>query len=432
MITYLPNKGDWFILKIIHISDTHLGKRPKRTRPSIINQEIKPIEDDFYNVWKTFVDEIITDSNLKPDIILHSGDFFDTPSANDPNPPPELARKVVAETFRTLHHNKIPIVLIDGNHGRYTQYRISTLSEYPILFDNVHLFTYFDIRDSIRDKKPLFKDFQELNLRIHAHPSIESNDMSQLFTKYKEWILIQNNNIDPNMINVGLAHGMIENNTLHSDFLMANYDYVALGDNHKMQQVTDTAWYSGSTELWSFGEQSYDKGYLIININSNEHKLKINPKFFKRQRKIVVEEVKILENDNNIQIIERVKDIFKRHDLNAGYNYSTAARVKISLKGNKNYGSFFQLNEIVSYLNKIALDSNEYNIVEFILDVPHYSDFNESSNKIGQDDPFIEYLIEDPEQEFKEYVDSTRKADLKKHNLDSNLLAKFFFEALKE
>ena len=70
--------------------------------------------------------------------------------------------------------------------------------------------------------------------------------------------------------------------------------------------------------------------------------------------------------------------------------------------------------------------------MEFILDVPHYSDFNESSNKIGQDDPFIEYLIEDPEQEFKEYVDSTRKADLKKHNLDSNLLAKFFFEALKE
>ena len=157
-----------------------------------------------------------------------------------------------------------------------------------------------------------------------------------------------------------------------------------------------------------------------------------NPKFFKRQRKIVVEEVKVLENDTNIQIIERVKDIFKQHDLNVEYNYSTAARVKISLKGNKNYGSSFHPNEIASYLNKIALDSNEYNIVEFILDVPHYSDFNESSNKIGQDDPFIEYLIEDPEQEFKEYVDSTRKADLKKHNLDSNLLAKFFFEALKE
>ena len=277
----------------------------------------------------------------------------------------------------------------------------------------------------------MFKDFQELNLRIHAHPSIESNDMSQLFTKYKEWVLIQNNNIDPNMINVALVHGMIENNTLHSDLLMADYDYVALGDNHKMQQVTDTAWYSGSTELWSFGEQRYHKGYLIINLDSKQ-KLEITPKFFKSRRKVVVQEINIYKNDTNIQIIERVKNIFKEHNLNSEYNYSTAARVKISLKGNKNYGSFFHLNEITSYLNKIALDSNEYNIVEFILDVPQYSNFNESNHQISQDDEFIEYLIEDPEQEFKEYVESTRKEDLKKHNLNSNLLAKFFLEALKE
>jgi DNA repair exonuclease SbcCD nuclease subunit len=419
------------IIKIIHISDTHLGKRPKRTRPSIINQEIKPIEDDFYNVWKRFVDEVINNNDLKPDIILHSGDFFDSPSGTDPNPPPELARKVVAETFKKLHYNKIPVVIIDGNHGRYTQYRISTLSEYPILFDNVYLFTYFELRDSIRNKKPLFKDFPELKLRVHAHPSIESIDVPQLFSKYKEWILIQNNNINPEMINIGLAHGMIENETLHSDFLMGDYDYVALGDNHKMQQVTDRAWYAGSTELWSFGEQNYNKGYLIIDIDSNDSKIKLSQKFFSNPRKIVSEDVSISDEDTNIQIIERIKNIFNKNNLNKEYDYSTAARVKISLIGNKNYGSFFHLNEITSYLNKITLDSNEYNIVEFILDTPHYSEFDEYKDKIELEDPFIEYLIEDPEQEFKEYINSTRKEDLKKNNLDSDLLAKFFFEALK-
>lgn len=408
-----------------------MGKRPKRTRPSIINQEIKPIEDDFYNVWKRFVDEVTNSGDLKPDIILHSGDFFDSPSGNDPNPPPELARKVVAETFKKLNYNKIPIVFIDGNHGRYTQYRISTLSEYPILFDNVYLFTYFELRDSIRNKKPLFKDFPELKLRIHAHPSIESTDIPQLFSKYKEWILIQNNNIDYEMINIGLAHGMIENKTLHSDFLMADYDYVALGDNHKMQQVTDRAWYAGSTELWSFGEQNYNKGYLIINIDSNNAGIKIVPKFFKNPRKIVSEEVGISDDDTNINIIERIKTIFNKNNLNKEYDYYTAARVKISLKGNKIYGSLFNLNELASYLNKIALDSNEYNIVEFILDTPQYSEFDQNNNEIDQENPFIEYLIENPEQEFKEYIDFTRKDDLKKNNLDSNLLAKFFFEALK-
>lgn len=408
-----------------------MGKRPKRTRSSIINQEIRPIEDDFYNVWKRFVDEVTNNDDLKPDIILHSGDFFDSPSGNDPTPPPEFARKVVAETFKKLNHKNIPIVFIDGNHGRYIQYRISTLSEYPILFDNVYLFTYFELRDSIRNKMPLFKDFPELKLRVHAHPSIESNDVPQLFSKYKEWILIQNNNIDSEMINIGLAHGMIENKTLHSDFLMGDYDYVALGDNHKMQQVTDRAWYAGSTELWSFGEQNYNKGYLIINIDDDHKDIKIIPKFFKNPRNIVSEEVNIADEDTNAKIIEKIKNIFNKNNLKKEYDYSTAARVKISLKGNKSYGSLFHLNELASYLNKITLDGNEYNIVEFILDLPQYTEFNRYKSEIDQENPFIEYLIENPEQEFKEYIDSTRKEDLKRNNLDSNLLAKFFFEALK-
>ncbi|MDX1371573.1 MAG: hypothetical protein R3321_03845, partial [Nitrososphaeraceae archaeon] len=245
------------------------------------------------------------------------------------------------------------------------------------------------------------------------------------------WILIQNNNIDSEMINIGLAHGMIENETLHSDFLMGDYDYVALGDNHKMQQVTDRAWYAGSTELWSFGEQNYNKGYLIINIDDDNKDIKIIPKFFKNPRKIVCEEVNIADEDTNAKIIEKIKDIFNKNNLKKEYDYSTSARVKISLKGNKSYGSFFHLNELASYLNKITLDSNEYNIVEFILDLPQYTEFNRYKSKIDQENPFIEYLIENPEQEFKEYIDSTRKEDLKRNNLDSNLLAKFFFEALK-
>jgi hypothetical protein len=51
--------------------------------------------------------------------------------------------------------------------------------------------------------------------------------------------------------------------------------------------------------------------------------------------------------------------------------------------------------------------------------------------QIRQDNIFIEYLIEDPEKEFKKYITSTRKDDLKKHNLDSDMLGKLFFESLK-
>jgi DNA repair exonuclease SbcCD nuclease subunit len=421
-------------MKIIHISDTHLGKRPKRTRSSIINQEIKPLEDDFYNSWRRIIDEIINlDKDEKPNIIIHSGDFFETPSGTDSSPPPEFARKVAAETFKKLYQNNIPIVIIDGNHGRYMQYRISPLTEYTILFNNVYLFTYFDIRDSIRNQQPLFKDFPNLNLRIHAHPSIESNDLPQLFSKYEDWISSQNNNIHPNMINIGLAHGMIENHTLHSSFLMGNYDYIGLGDNHKMQQVNDNAWYAGSTELWNFGEESHQKGYLMIDIDDNSFskpKIRVTPKFLPQQRKIVHDYVEVFPDDTNFMIIDRIKSIFEKNGLNVPYNYQTAARVKITIRGNRSYGSFFNINEITSYLNRITLNSNEYNIVEFILEIPKYYD-NNIIKQIEQDNLFIEYLIEDPEKEFKKYITSTRKDDLKKHNLDSDMLGKLFFESLK-
>ena len=421
------------MMRIIHISDTHLGKRPRRTRSSIINQEIKPLEDDFYNSWRRFIDEIINlDKDEKPDIIIHSGDFFETPSGTDPSPPPEFARKVAAEAFKKLNQNNIPIVIIDGNHGRYMQYRISPLTEYTILFNNVYLFTYFDIRDSIRNQQPLFKDFPNLNLRIHAHPSIESNDLPQLLSKYEDWISLQNNNIDPNMINVGLAHGMIENQTLHSNFLMGNYDYIGLGDNHKMQQVNDNAWYAGSTELWSFSEESYQKGYLMIDINDSfsKSKIRVIPKLLPQQRKIVQDDVEIFSDDTNFMVIDRIKRKFEKNGLNIPYNYQTAARVKITIRGNRSYGSFFNINEISSYLNRITLNSNEYNIVEFILETPKYYDDN-IMKQIRQDNIFIEYLIEDPEKEFKKYITSTRKDDLKRHNLDSDMLGKLFFESLK-
>ena len=201
-----------------------------------------------------------------------------------------------------------------------------------------------------------------------------------------------------------------------------------------MQQINDNAWYAGSTELWSFNEETYQKGYLIIDIDdsssSSKSKIKVIQKLLPQQRKIVSDHVEIYSDDNNSKIIDRIKKVFEKNELNTPYNYQTAARVKITIQGNRSYGSFYNINEISSYLNKITLNSNEYNIVEFILETPKYYD-DTVIRQIKQNDTFIEYLIEDPEKEFKNYITSTRKEDLKKNNLDSNMLAKLFFESLK-
>ncbi len=117
--------------------------------------------------------------------------------------------------------------------------------------------------------------------------------------------------------------------------------------------------------------------------------------------------------------------------MNREYDYSTAARVKIFLKGENTYGAHFNVGEVESFLRKLALDSNDYNIVEFILDHPDYRESARQEQGISQSlTDNIEFLIEDPEREFKEYVTAMRNKDLEKQNLSPNLLARIFAEVL--
>ncbi|MGI0073337.1 MAG: metallophosphoesterase family protein [Nitrosotalea sp.] len=419
-------------MKIAHISDTHLGRRIKNTRNEIINNEIRPLEDDFYNAWHKFVNEV-TETKNRPDIIIHSGDFFDTPAGYDRSSPPEYARNVAIETFKQLADAGIPIVIIDGNHGKFMEYRSSTLSEYAIAFNNMHLFTHFDLRDAIRNQKPLYKDFPELNLRVLAHPAIDPRMLTTLNIQkiYDNWIKTQNSSINPKMINVAVAHGMTINSSLHPDLLKANYDYIALGDNHKMDKVTDKAWYSGSTERWRLDEYEQEKGYLLVELEKGKAYPKVTKKLLNSSRKIVSEELEIKHSDNNSVVINKVKDIFERNGLATKYDYRTAARVRIGIKTNTAFGSSFNVSEVDSYLRKMALDSDEFNVAEFYLVRPDHVDYEvEISSPAALAN--IEYLVENPEKEFKEYVTSTRAEDLKNQNLDANLLAKIFAEALAE
>jgi DNA repair exonuclease SbcCD nuclease subunit len=338
-------------------------------------------------------------------------------------------------TFKQLYDANIPLIIIDGNHGRYMEYRSSTLSVFPVAFDNIHLFTHYDARDSLRTQQPLFIDINNLNLRVITHPSIESRALSTLGIQsiYKNWIQIQNNSVSSDLINIAMAHGMIENSTLHEDFLKGSYQYIALGDDHKMRKVTDHAWYSGSTELWNFSEINTEKGYLMIELEQGNASPRITTKKIQSSRRIIFDTIKIYPEDTNYQIIKRVTDTFDVQGLNTRYEYSTAARVKIILKGKKTYGSSFNIGEVESALRKLVLDSNDYNIVEFILDRPDYPEHINQQSIIDDDQSLvdnIEFLIEDPENEFKEYVTALRNKDLEKQNLDPDLLAKIFVKVL--
>ena len=64
------------------------------------------------------------------------------------------------------------------------------------------------------------------------------------------------------------------------------------------------------------------------------------------------------------------------------------------------------------------------------MDRPAYSEYASVESAIGNETGYVEYLIEDPEKEFKDYVTTMRNEDLKKQNLNPDLLANIFAKAL--
>ena len=107
-------------LKIFHLADTHLGFSAynKLDMESGLTQR----EIDFYNAFENFVTQAM---ETKPDLILHSGDFFDSVR------PTNRAISFAMDQLLRLEQAKMPIVIIAGNHStpqrRSTPFPFETL-----------------------------------------------------------------------------------------------------------------------------------------------------------------------------------------------------------------------------------------------------------------------------------------------------------------
>jgi DNA repair exonuclease SbcCD nuclease subunit len=75
--------------------------------------------------------------------------------------------------------------------------------------------------------------------------------------------------------NVLVTHGLatairdkrlatVAEHELDSTILSDRFDYIALGHYHRQSQITDNAWYSGSTEYLTYGEIADEKGGLLV------------------------------------------------------------------------------------------------------------------------------------------------------------------------
>lgn len=246
-------------MKILHISDTHIGfSAYRKTTPDGINQR----ELDTYDAFKQFVDYAL---EIKPDLIIHAGDFFDSVRPNN------RAITLAINQLIRISKEKIPFVVIAGNH------------EHPKLKETGHIFSVIDhiehfypVYRAKYEKIPLLINNKEVS--IHAIPHCELK--KQFEAELKK--LKSEENAEYNIL---VCHGAVKGIreftmnefnelTIPVKILSKDFDYIALGHYHKYSRLANNAFYSGSTERFTFYDALDKKGF--INIELQKKQLKTN------------------------------------------------------------------------------------------------------------------------------------------------------------
>jgi exonuclease SbcD len=233
-------------MKLIHIADTHLGLAAfSRLDPeSGMNLREKQIYDNFLRG----INDII---NAKPDVLVHAGDLFDTVK------PKTKAYTTVLEALEQLHAAEIPVIIIAGNHSmaktRYTTSPYEVLTYHPSNITAAYKFRYekVELGDTLFHLIPNMLRAEDYRT---AYDEIE-------FSKKHHNVLVTHG-LATQIKDKRLA--TVAEHELDSSILSENFEYIALGHYHRQCQITDNAWYSGSTEFMTYGEIQDEKGGLIV------------------------------------------------------------------------------------------------------------------------------------------------------------------------
>lgn len=275
-------------MKILHVSDTHLGYSAyRKATPDGVNQR----EMDVYKAFEEFIDYAV---KLKPDLIIHAGDLFDSVRPNN-----RAITFAINQIFR-LSKKQIPIIIISGNH------------EHPKIKETGHIFSIFD---NIEHTYPVYKakyetlpfEIKDKKITIHAIP--QCNTKKEYDEELKK--LKPDKSSD---YNVFVSHGSVtgvmnfsmnEFNELiiPAKILSRSFDYIALGHFHRYSILADNAYYSGSTESLTFTDANDKKGFIELDFSNK----KLSTKFIEIKTRPMID-VKPIKC-SNLKLEEIMKKI---------------------------------------------------------------------------------------------------------------------------
>jgi exonuclease sbcCD, D subunit len=248
-------------MKLMHLSDLHLGKR--------VN-EFSMLEDQVY-----IINEIINIiDDKKPDGIILAGDIYDKPI------PPAEAVELFDNFLYKLSQRNIKVFIISGNHD--SAERIAFGSR---LFDKsgIYLSPVYDGKISPIE---LNDDYGKIN--IYMLPFIKPVHVRRFFpdeeiSSYTDAVstVIKNMNMDNDIRNILITHQFVTGSfrTESEDIsvggsdnvdsiVFKDFDYVALGHIHRSQSCgSEYIRYCGTPLKYSFSEANDTKSITLLDIN---------------------------------------------------------------------------------------------------------------------------------------------------------------------
>ncbi|MEZ0346795.1 MAG: DNA repair exonuclease [Infirmifilum sp.] len=246
------------VLKIVHTADNHLD--PKL---GYLGSKVQERRQDFYKSFLRVVEYVL---EVKPDILLISGDLFD--SINPRNP----VRTNVLKAFRRISSEGVRIFLIGGNHDmpRSQEEGMSPLGEVeasgyatflsdPAVFQVEHLkLEGFDVAVAGLSFDPTLdtnvNPLRARNLRIPIEGDINIAMLHYNFAGFR---------IPPSWAAP----------TITPEDIPPGLHYLALGHLHQFTHTTVKGAhvvYPGSTERRSFNEESDEKkGFVHAEIDGS-------------------------------------------------------------------------------------------------------------------------------------------------------------------
>jgi DNA repair exonuclease SbcCD nuclease subunit len=245
-------------MKIVHVADTHLGRGAfQKTTEDGSNLRETLIYENFLDG----IEHIVTE--VQPDVLVHSGDLFDTVK------PKTKAILVALKALDILEENHIPVVIVAGNHemqkNAYTASAFEILEKAHPEINAAYSFRY----ENFFIKGTLFHCIPNM---LHAADYRPASEEALSWVRNSTYAGLQvQGHI---LVTHGLASTIRDKRLatcaefeLTPEILSEQFDYIALGHYHGQMQVGPNAWYSGSQEHLTYGEIKDRKGALEVNID---------------------------------------------------------------------------------------------------------------------------------------------------------------------